>query len=120
MTEAALDNNARLKLLGAIAEMPEGVDIVKWLYKLLVKSMYTITHYKLQYQHKTNKQHTHQNYFGGTNNTTVCCYYITVSGQLLPLTDNILPLTDNILPLAVLYYPLAVLYYPLADPIYHR
>jgi len=39
MTGEALDGDARLKLLEAISEMPEGVDIVKWLYLLLVKSM---------------------------------------------------------------------------------
>jgi hypothetical protein len=43
MTGAALDDEARLKLLGLISEMPEGVDIVKWLYKLLVKSMFAQT-----------------------------------------------------------------------------
>ncbi len=39
MAEQALDAEARLKLLGAVADMSDGVDIVKWLYKLLVKSM---------------------------------------------------------------------------------
>jgi len=49
MTGEVLDKDARLKLLGAISEMPEGVDIVKWLYRLLVKSM-------LHKHYNTNKQ----------------------------------------------------------------
>jgi hypothetical protein len=42
MTEGTLDKDARLKILEALSDMPEGIDIVKWLYKLLIKSMLSL------------------------------------------------------------------------------
>lgn len=38
-SECGMDNLARSSLLKSVADMPEGVEVVKWLYTILVKSM---------------------------------------------------------------------------------
>ena len=52
-SECGIDNLARTTLLKSVCDMPEGVELVKWLYTILVKSMSKNSYIQLHYTYTT-------------------------------------------------------------------